>query len=327
MNQELEQINEINNLSQFKVVLDDNSLLKSLPVEIIQAVLDRDLTITSLVEIVKVNDERFTRKVIEVVQRKKKYEKNIINLAKFAVKKSDLMKKKMSNLKSLTDQKINLSSVWDLGKRNNYAGDSSFHGNAPSQVVEQCILRLTDKKDKVLDPMAGSGTTIDVCRVLGRRCLAYDLNPTRVDITRNDSSNKIPLASESMDMVFLHPPYHNMVKYSRDKKDLSNQSFDDFLNLFRRVLIESKRVLKLDRYVCILVGDWVNKGKFIPLSRKIANIAESLGLEDCGQAIKLTYNSVSQVRRGKAIYAELAQTQNLKINHDHVMFWKKISHQ
>ncbi|GAG03916.1 unnamed protein product, partial [marine sediment metagenome] len=86
---------------------------------------------------------------------------------------------------------------------------------------------------------------------------------------------------------------------------------------------ESHRILKNDGYICILVGDLVRKGRFIPLTRILANLCEEMGLIDCGNAIKVTKDSVSQRRRGKAIYAELANTRNLKQNHDIVMFWKK----
>lgn len=322
MNQEFQQLNDIKNVSHFRRVMSNNDLIKSLPQEITQAVLDKDLPLDSLKEIVKLNDYRINKKVIEVIQRKKKYEKNIVNTAKFAIKKSNLMKKKMEKLKKLLDQDIILSTVWDIGKRENYAGDPSFHGNAPTQVVEQCILRLTKPKDIILDPMAGSGTTIDVCKTLDRRCIAYDLNPIRLDIVKNDSRN-LPLKTETVDFVFLHPPYWNLVSYSRYNEDLSKQSFENFLKSIEEILIESKRVLKKEKYISILIGDLTKNGEFIPLTRKIANMAESIGFKDCGQAIKITSNSTSQIRRGKTIYAELANTQNLKINHDYVMFWKK----
>ena len=116
---------------------------------------------------------------------------------------------------------------------------------------------------------------------------------------------------------------HLAIIFSSSKNDLSRQPLDDFFQSMEEILTESKRVLKRNKYISILIGDLVYRSKFIPLTRKIANIAESIGLEDCGYAIKITYNSVSQIRRGKAIYAELANTKNLKINHDDVLFWKK----
>ncbi len=300
----------------------DINRINHMPYEIKQAVLEGYMPESSAHELIESNDNRLIKKVVELIERKKKYEKNILTTAKFAIRKSEAMKEKLSNLKNLSKEGLILSTIWDIGKRENYAGDSSFYGNAPTQVVEQIILRLTKENDLVLDPMVGSGTTIDVCKMFNRRFIGYDLNPTRSDIIKNDS-RFIPLQNDSVDFVFFHPPYLNMVKYSKQKQDLSNESFENFLISIEKVLKESKRVIKNNKYITILVGDLIKNGKFIPISRKIANIAESIGLEDCGQAIKITSNSVSQIRRGKIIYAELAKTNNLKVNHDYVMFWKK----
>jgi len=322
MIQAFQQLNGINNLSNFRKWVSKNDLTKILPQEITQAVLDKDLPLENLKEIIELNDNALNKKVIEVIERKKKYEKNIITTAKLAVKKKKLMKEKMNNLAKVVDKGVILSSIWNIGKRDNCAGDSNFYGNAPTQVVEQCILRLTCENDLVLDPMAGSGTTLDVCKYLKRKCIGYDLNPQREDIIKNDS-HSLALSDNSVDFIFFHPPYWNMVKYSKDKKDFSTGTLNDFLNSIDIFFSEAKRVLKNGKYISILAGDLVENGKFVPLTRKIANIAESNGFEDCGQAIKITSNSVSQIRRGKVIYAELANTNNLKVNHDHVLFFKK----
>lgn len=299
-----------------------SSLIDSLPQGLKQAVAQNDLPIGVAIKLTELNDPFVNNKMIQIIERKKKYERDLLKNALAAVEKSKKMKEKLSILKKTTDAGITLSSVWNFGNRDNYAGDSNFYGNAPTQIVEQCVLRLTNKKGLVVDPMAGSGTTIDVCKTFNRKIKAFDLTPTRKDIVENDSRH-IPLQSDSADLVFLHPPYMDMVKYSRKEQDISRQRINEFLKSMRQVIDEAHRILKPNAYICILIGDIVRKGKFISLTRKLANICEELGLEDCGVAIKITKDSVSQRRRGKAIYAELANTKNLKQNHDTVMFWKK----
>jgi DNA modification methylase len=296
--------------------------LESLPDGLKQAVADNDLPMDVALKLTELNDPFINSKMIRIIERKKKYGRDLLKNAMAAVKKSKNMKNKMDALKKTTDSGIILSSVWNFGNRDNYAGDSNFHGNAPTQVVEQCILRLTTENDLVVDPMAGSGTTIDVGKAFNRKVKAFDLTPTRKEIIENDS-RRIPMRSESVDLVFFHPPYMDMIKYSTKENDISRQRADEFLESMQKIIIELHRILKPNKYVCILIGDIVRKGKFIPLTRKIANIFEELGFEDCGNAIKITKDSVSQRRRGKAIYAELATTKNLKQNHDTVMFWKK----
>ena len=295
-----------------------------LPISLSLAIKDHRLPENVSSEIIKLSNRELINKVDELLRRRERYEKNLLGTAIFALKKRRQMKQKLSKLRDLTNAGIFLSTIWDIGHRDNYAGDPSFYGNAPTQVVEQCVLRLTKKGEKVLDAMAGSGTTIDVCKNLNRKVIAYDLNPTRRDIKRADSVS-LPLKEDCIDMVFFHPPYLNMVKYSKNKEDLSNLNLNEFLTKLEKILREYKRVLKKNRYLTILVGDLIEKGTFIPLTRLIANITEKIGFKDCGYAIKLTTGSISQRIRGKAIYAEMAASTNLKVNHDTVMFWQKFN--
>jgi hypothetical protein len=52
--------------------------------------------------------------------------------------------------------------------------------------------------------MAGSETTLDVCREEKRRCICFDIAPPRPDIIKNDSRN-IPLEEDnSVDMFLIH---------------------------------------------------------------------------------------------------------------------------
>jgi DNA modification methylase len=46
----------------------------------------------------------------------------------------------------------------------------------PEQVVARCLKIVTPSGGAVLDPMAGSGTTLAVCRKLGFRCTAIELS-------------------------------------------------------------------------------------------------------------------------------------------------------
>jgi ParB/RepB/Spo0J family partition protein len=245
-----------------------------------------------------------------------------------APQRREIIEDKLQRLRELEDEGVFLSTLWDIGKRADYAGTRDFHGNCPPQVVEQCLLRLTKEGDLVVDPMAGSGTVPDVCSVLDRKCLAYDIRPTegRNDIMRNDS-RKLPLDNDIADMVFLHPPYWNMVYYTKaeDKlMDLSRaETFEKFLDMLREVLQEAHRILKRGKFLCVLIGDRVKDGRFVPICRKVANLAEEAGLTDHGYAVKFTQGATSQRKKGKIVYAETAFTENLKIGHDMVMFFRK----
>ena len=50
-------------------------------------------------------------------------------------------------------------------------------GSIPPGIVAHTLHYFTEPGDLVVDPMAGGGTTLDVCESMGRRCLAYDIAP------------------------------------------------------------------------------------------------------------------------------------------------------
>lgn len=247
-----------------------------------------------------------------------------------APERRERVEPKLNRLYELQAEGVFLSTLWDIGERAEYAGSKDFHGNCPPQVIEQCVLRLTKKGDVILDPMAGSGTAVDVCNLLDRKCIAYDLKPPeeRDDIIRNDS-RKIPLDDDNVDMIFLHPPYWDMVYYTKgdDKEKLSDLSrvptLEGYLSMLRPVLQECFRVLKPKKYLCILLGDKIKEGIFVPLCRKTANLSEEVGFTDCGYAVKFTSGATSSEVKGEMIYAELAYTENLKVEHDLIMFFRK----
>jgi ParB family chromosome partitioning protein len=240
--------------------------------------------------------------------------------------RSQKMEPKFEQLATWEERGVIPYTIWDFQYRDDYAGDKDFHGNCSPQVVEQCIWRFTTEGETVCDPMAGSGTVIDVCKRHKRNYIAYDINPTRPDIAKSDARH-IPLGPTTVDMIFIHPPYWNLVAYTNGNENKSSDlsrasSLDAYLRLLREVFDECKRVLRQNKYMCVLLGDIIREGKFIPICRKATEIAESLGFRDCGYAIKLAHGEVSRKKSG-VIVAELAYTNNLKISHDLVMFFKK----
>jgi len=241
--------------------------------------------------------------------------------------KSAKIEPKFEYLKLMEERGVIPYTIWDFQYRDDYAGDKDFHGNCSPQVVEQCIWRFTNERDLVLDPMAGSGTTMDVCKRYNRKCVGYDVKPpsNRTDIIRNDS-RKIPLDNESIDMIFIHPPYWNLTYFTKAEEGLPDLSRaktpEEFLHMLKQVFQECYRTLKRGKFMCVLLGDLIRDGRFIPLCREATSVAEEIGFIDYGYAIKLAHGEVSRKKSG-VIIAEPIYTKNLKISHDLVMFFRK----
>ncbi len=78
-----------------------------------------------------------------------------------------------------------LRSVWDVPteplKRAN-ARDDDHPAMMPLSLARQCVAVTSKANDFVLDPYAGSGTTLLAARGLGRRWVGIELNPSFVDL-------------------------------------------------------------------------------------------------------------------------------------------------
>ncbi len=55
----------------------------------------------------------------------------------------------------------------------------------PVALLERIVKMTSDVGDVVLDPMAGSGTTGEACKTLGRNCILIDRNPQAIEIMQS----------------------------------------------------------------------------------------------------------------------------------------------
>ncbi|MDO8726780.1 MAG: DNA methyltransferase [Candidatus Methanoperedens sp.] len=73
------------------------------------------------------------------------------------------------------------TTVWSFPDRGDWATHvGNYRGNWSPYIPRNLILRYTAPGDLVLDQMAGSGTTLVECKLLGRRAVGVDINPDAV---------------------------------------------------------------------------------------------------------------------------------------------------
>jgi hypothetical protein len=129
--------------------------------------------------------------------------------------------------------------VWSFPTADAGLGPSRFFGRMPSQVVENLLWFWTEPGQMVVDPFAGSGTTLRVAEWMGRFVWASDLHPTSPAIHEHDITTGWPDAAPAeADLIVLDPPYWKQAagRYSDDDRDLGNQSLVDFMASWRRVV-------------------------------------------------------------------------------------------
>ena len=182
-------------------------------------------------------------------------------------------------------------SLWVLPKRDATGAHLGWYwGNFIPQIPHQLMLRYTKKHDWVLDPFLGSGTTLIECRRLGRNGLGIELNhevsaragelvgqeknrhSIRTEIVTADArmidSQRVldTLGTKHVQLLIMHPPYHDIISFSDGQNDLSNAATtNDFLGMFGQVLDNIGPVLERGRYFALVIGDKYSKGEWVPL--------------------------------------------------------------
>jgi adenine-specific DNA-methyltransferase len=163
----------------------------------------------------------------------------------------------------------------------------AYAGATPSWILWQLLTRYTREGDLVVDPMCGSGTTIDVARDLGRRALGYDLTPSRPDIFKADA-RKLPLEDGKADFVFMDPPYSTHIEYSDNPADIGRldasgpDGGETYYSAMAQAIAQADRVLRDRRYMALYVSDsWKKRkggepgsgaGTFMPIGFELFSI-------------------------------------------------------
>ena len=216
--------------------------------------------------------------------------------------------KKMKTLHP-KDFKEEQTTVWSFKQRGNWATHSGeYRGNWSPYIPRNVILKYS--KPGELE-----------CKLLGRRCIAFDINDKAIELAKmnldftikskqltftdeethlqiyepqvlvGDARDLCFLQDNSIDLICAHPPYANIIHYTDSKEgDLSFFDIDDFLKEMSKVASESFRVLKPGRQCAILIGDTRRKKHVIPLGFKLINVYLDAGFKLRELIIKRQHN-------------------------------------
>jgi len=182
-------------------------------------------------------------------------------------------------------------SLWIIDKRDSSGVHTAgYWGNFIPQIPNQMLKRYTKKGDWVLDTFVGCGTTLIESQRLGRNAIGVELQETVAQKARELISyepNKYGVVTEvvtgdstevdlkeilakhnqnTVQLLIMHPPYFDIIKFSKNPRDLSNApSVDKFLEMMNVIVDNASAVLEKGRYFALVIGDKYSKGEWIPL--------------------------------------------------------------
>ncbi|MFH1170206.1 MAG: DNA methyltransferase [Candidatus Vogelbacteria bacterium] len=193
-------------------------------------------------------------------------------------------------------QDIFTDSLWLIGERDKSgAHNNAYHGNFIPQIPNQMMRRFTKRGDVVLDAFLGHGTTLIEAKRLGRHGIGIELMPEVARTAVQNINSELPNGEKvfskvivadsttkeayekvldtlknngqkNVHMIILHPPYHDIIKFSDKKEDLCNTAtVEEFTTKFGDVIENFSGLLDRNRYLAIVIGDKYTNSEWVPL--------------------------------------------------------------
>lgn len=245
------------------------------------------------------------------------------------------------------DFALEKTTVWSFEHRGNWATHrGNYRGNWAPQIPRNLILRYSKEGNLVLDQMVGSGTTLVECKLLGRNGIGVDINLdalmvayNRLDFTYvsrgeqpattqklflGDARNLDMIANETIDLIATHPPYANIIPYSKERGngDLSRvHSVNEFISEMGDVAKECFRVLKPSRHCAILIGDTHKHKHYVPIAFRVLEAFLEKGFILREDVIKEQWHTKTMRGRWKESYNH----DFLLTYHEHLFIFRKPS--
>jgi DNA modification methylase len=170
--------------------------------------------------------------------------------------KSDLERFSIFGKSEYQDDAPMLYNVWNFAKNDPRLGYYDYAGRIPGQIIMNLLYYYTEQGVLVIDPMAGSGTTVDACLIMNRRCRAYDIASTtaRKDIKQWYLSKGLPYEVMNCDLIILDPPYWDLLKGLYAKESVSSLDLKGWLEFMQKVSINCYNALKEGGEVTLIIG-------------------------------------------------------------------------
>lgn len=206
---------------------------------------------------------------------------------------------------------LETKTLWSFKKRGDWeTHKGDYPGNWSPFVPKNIILRYSKEDDLILDQFLGSGTTLIEAKLLNRRGIGCDINQIALELAKSriigvkgnnyiqlvkgNAKNLSFIKDESIDLICTHPPYSNIIKYSKKiDEDLSLLNIDEFYKSMVEVSKEAFRVLKSGKYCAVMMGDLRKNGCVVPLGFNTMNIFLNQGFRLKEIIIKEQHNCSS----------------------------------
>jgi len=181
--------------------------------------------------------------------------------------------KQISDVNVVFEFEPKVYNIWNFAGRNKQFG-LEYPGNIPGEIALNVIYYYTNEGNLIVDPMAGGGSTIDACKFLNRKFLAYDINCIKEDIEYNDITKGFPQKAKDCDLIFLDPPYYNLKAKDYIPESVSSLELDKFREFVDKLAEDCYKTIKKNGIVTYLIQNYYVK--FASIDKYIDFIDEGI---------------------------------------------------
>ena len=210
--------------------------------------------------------------------------------------------------------------VWKFSYESRDIRDKDIHpATFPISLPRRCIELFTHAGELVLDPFAGSGSTLVAAQDCDRNCVGFDLKSEYIALSQSRLSNpeqesqQIPICDDarnankhldenSINLILTSPPYANLLnrprknksrrgqlrqndqymkieQYSQDKNDLGTLDLDQYQCAMTEIFTDLLPLLKEKAHCVINVPDVWMDNKRITIHISVVKALTDAGYE------------------------------------------------
>jgi DNA modification methylase len=129
---------------------------------------------------------------------------------------------------------------------------------------------------------------------------------------------------KSFQLLILHPPYWDIIKFGNNRNDLSNaKSTEEFLKMYKEVIDNTYPFLDKGRYCAVVIGDKYSSGEWIPLGFYVMQVMINKGLKLKSTIIK-NFDQTTAKRNQKELWRYRALAGSFYIfKHEYIFLFQK----
>jgi hypothetical protein len=133
------------------------------------------------------------------------------------------------------------------------------------------------------------------------------------------------LGCEHADCLFLHPPYHDIIRFSDDPRDLSNAAdCEAYLAKFRLVAQNAHDLLRPGRFMALVIGDTYSRSEWVPLGFRCMQACLDVGFQLRAINVKDIQGNERSKGKNENLWKYRALKQGFYVfKHEYVMVFRK----